>query len=96
MKSTAKWENIHNNTDSDWALTVTKLSDNHTAMRVRLERAAIRWKHSALAPKAIRSFRHAGLVPASTVQHIQRHLGLRPGGPRHKAGVTIELSRVQL
>jgi len=32
--------------------------------------------------------RHAGLVPASTVQHIHWPLVVRHGGPRDKPGVT--------
>jgi len=36
---------------------------------------------------SIRFHRHAGLVPASTVQHIHRPLAKRRGGCRHRAGM---------
>ena len=47
----------------------------------------------------IKSDRHAGLVPASTVQvSEQQELlfpGLPPGGPRDKPGVTIQQDRIR-
>ena len=41
--------------------------------------------------------RHAGLVPASTVQQAPRSMGLRHGGPRDKPGVTrVEMGQTQI